>query len=135
MTASALLAHLCRQGVQLRMTEDRSRIAAPMRVLTPEIRAALVAHKAELMRLLPIAEEYRALLCGAFVLATATRSEPGHDELQRFGDEQVRLTDELGPVLTTAIFNAQAREWRTEIGRCPWCGDADCSHEPALGEE
>jgi hypothetical protein len=48
----ALLSELQRQGVTLQAEGDRLRVKAPKGTLTPEVRQALTAQKAELLRLL-----------------------------------------------------------------------------------
>ena len=76
---------------------DRLRVEAPRGVLTPEVRDALAVQKADLLRLLPLVEEYRILL----------RSDVD-DSI--FLDAQTRLIDELGPVLATVVRRAAARD-------------------------
>lgn len=52
MTAMALLAALRTRGVVLAVEDDALDVDAPLGVLTPDLREALVAHKAELLALL-----------------------------------------------------------------------------------
>lgn len=52
MTALALLAELRRRGVVLEASGDRLRYRAPAGAMTAELRAALAAHKAELLMML-----------------------------------------------------------------------------------
>ncbi|HEX7422874.1 MAG TPA: hypothetical protein VF311_03155 [Terriglobales bacterium] len=54
MTAVALLADLRNRGASIAAVGDRLRIEAPAGTVTPEMRAALAAHKSELLRLLII---------------------------------------------------------------------------------
>src|SRR5262245_4149126 len=89
-TASSLLAELCRQGLDLRLDKDRLRISAPATALTPDIRAAIITHKPEVVRLLGLVEQYQELLTGAFTMATSKRGPSGED-CNRFKDEQTRL--------------------------------------------
>ena len=56
MTAAALLQSLCSLGVQLSASGDRLRFRAPVGVLTPELRAALVEQKPALLAALRNAE-------------------------------------------------------------------------------
>jgi pyochelin synthetase len=53
MTATELLADLAQQGVQLWVEGDRLRYRAPKGALTPSLRDGLLAHKSELLALLP----------------------------------------------------------------------------------
>jgi TubC N-terminal docking domain len=93
MTAATLLADLFRQGALVTVVTDRVRVEAPKGVLTPEIRAALAAHKTRLLCLLTFAGEYRDALLAASDAA---------DSL----DTQARLIDELGPALATVVRDA-----------------------------
>ena len=52
MSPHRLLADLRQQGVTLERRGDRLRVDAPQGVLTPEIRADLVAHKAAILQVL-----------------------------------------------------------------------------------
>ncbi len=90
MTAGLLLADLSRRGASVTAKGDRLRVEAPPGTLTPAIREALTAHKADLLRLLPLAEEYRTLL----------RQEAA------LRDSKARLLDELGPAVAAAIQQA-----------------------------
>jgi hypothetical protein len=119
-TPTALLVDLCRSGVELRLTRDRQRITAPARVLTPDLRQALTAHRSELLQLLALVEDYRALLRRLFTRLSARRGL-GPEECQRFVDEQMRYMDELGPALRGSVFDMVARDWRASTGVCPWC--------------
>lgn len=123
MTASSLLTDLCQRGVMPRLTEDRLRIMVPKDVLTADLRQTMLAVKPQLIRLLELADQYRRLLRQAFG-ATGGDSPPAR---RRFGDEQARLVDELGPALAAAIVGLEARAWRDETGVCPACdGDGRC---------
>jgi hypothetical protein len=119
-TPTAFLLHLCRSGVELRLTRDRQRITAPARVLTADVREGLVAHKAELLQILALVEDYRGLLRKMFTRITGRRGL-GPEECQRFVDEQTRYMDELGPALRASVFELAARDWRLATGMCPWC--------------
>jgi TubC N-terminal docking domain len=119
-TPTAFLAHLCRNGVELRLTRDRQRITAPARVLTADLREALAAHQSELLQLLSLVEDYRVLLRKTFTRLTARRGLTS-EECQRFVDEQTRYMDELGPALRASVFDMVARDWRGATGVCPWC--------------
>jgi hypothetical protein len=124
--ATALLRDLCRNGVELRLTRDRQRITAPARVLTPDLRETLAAHRSELVQLLALVEDYRALLRKTFTRLGA-RKGPTPEECDRFLDEQTRYMDELGPDLRASVFDMVARDWRAATGICPWCsGGAQC---------
>jgi tubulysin polyketide synthase-like protein len=129
MTATTLLADLYSRGASLRVNGDRLGVKAPDGVLTPDIRSAIVACQPELLQVVPLAEMYRRTICDGFNLWLQPEgpSDADHAELI---DEQARFMDELGPVLAAAIFLATGREWRTQVGVCPWCdADGDC-HEP-----
>ena len=52
MNAAELLAELNRRGVALEAVGDRLRYDAPKGALTPELRAAMAEHKAELLELI-----------------------------------------------------------------------------------
>lgn len=93
MTAERLLVVLWSCNGAVSMSGDRLRVEAPRGILTPSIRDALATKKADLLRLLPAVAEYRTLL----------RSDVD-DSL--FRDSQVRLIDELGPALATAVRQA-----------------------------
>ena len=125
---TSLLVDLRRQGLELHVTEDRQRIAAPTGALTPELREALVAHKTELLALLSRVEDYRALLQRTFA-RVAAREGATPEECERFLDEQTRLLDELGPALLASVFEATAGTWRSVMGTCPWCGGQGNCHQ------
>jgi hypothetical protein len=128
--ATAMLVDLCRQGVQLHVTEDRQRIAAPVGALTPELRSALITHKMELLGLLSRMEDYRALLQRTFVQVAARKGMTA-DEVQKFLDEQTRLLDELGPTLLATVFESSVATWRETMASCPWCGgQGNCHSTP-----
>lgn len=117
---TALLVDLCRSGVDLRLTRDRRRITAPARALTPDLRELLVAHKSELLEILSLVEDYRALLRKIFTRLPG-RKGISPEECDRFADEQRRYMDELGPDLRASVFEMVARDWRAATGICPWC--------------
>lgn len=117
---TAFLTSLCRSGVELRLTRDRQRITAPARLLTPDLRATLAAHKSELVQLLAFVEDYRGLLRKTFTKLGA-RKGIAPEDCHRFLDEQTRFTDELGPDLRASVFDMVARDWRNATGICPWC--------------
>jgi hypothetical protein len=125
MSASGFLVDLWRCGVVLQLSDDRSNIVVPRNRLSLESRQRLVKDKAELLRLLACSDEYRALIRNAFAVMVHTVSAPR--TLREFADDQARLTDELGPALTSVIRDAEARQWRQETGLCPVCAeDNDC---------
>jgi hypothetical protein len=124
---TAMLVDLCRQGVQLHVTEDRQRIAAPVGALTPELRSALITHKMELLGLLTRMEDYRSLLQRAFAQVAARKGMP-QEETQKFLDEQTRLLDELGPALMATVFESTVATWRETMSTCPWCGGQGNCH-------
>ncbi|MCI0548551.1 MAG: hypothetical protein L0027_14865 [Candidatus Rokubacteria bacterium] len=126
-TASALLAELCRRGLDLRLDKDRLSVSAPATALTPAIRAALIVHKPEVVRLLGLVEHYQELLTGAFTMA-ASRRGPSAGDCARFKDEQARLVDDLGPTLAAAVLWKAATQWRKETSVCPVCGTGECRH-------
>ena len=97
MMAATLLADLFRQGALVTVVTDRVRVEAPKGVLTPEIRAALAAHKTDILCLLAFAGEYRDALLAASEAA---------DSL----DTQARLIDELGPELAAAIREVELQD-------------------------
>ncbi|HEX9818436.1 MAG TPA: hypothetical protein VGD07_02335 [Methylomirabilota bacterium] len=125
MSASSLLTELWQRGVVLRLSDDRSRILAPRRSLTPKLRARLAQDKPQILKLLAYIDEYRGLIRNAFaILLDHASSQQG---LRELADDQARLTDELGPALTSAIRDGEARRWRQETGLCPVCAnEADC---------
>jgi hypothetical protein len=125
MSASSFLVDLWRRGVVLRLSHDRSNILVPRNRLSPQSRARLVQDKSELLKLLAYVDEYRALIRNAFAVMVHTVS--ARRTLREFADDQARLTDELGPALTSVIRDAEARQWRRETGLCPVCAeDNDC---------
>jgi hypothetical protein len=125
MSASSLLVQLWQRGVILRLSDDRSRIVVPRSRLTPELRERLLRDMPELLKLLAFVEEYRGLIRNAFAVMVHTSS--ARKVLREFADDQARLTDELGPTLTSTIRDYEAREWRRETGLCPVCADDnDC---------
>lgn len=125
MSLSSLLVDLWQRGVILRLSDDRSRIVAPRKSLTPELRARLVRDRQEILKLLACVDEYQALIRNAFaIMLDHASSQQG---LRELADDQARLTDELGPALASAIRDGEARQWRQETGLCPSCGDGkDC---------
>jgi len=126
MSVSGLLADLWRRGVILRLSQDRTRIVAPRRRLTPEVRARLRDDKREILALLAYVDEYRALIRNAFAVMADRASAPLG--LRELADDQARLTDELGVGLASAIRDGEARQWRHATGLCPACGDdKDCA--------
>jgi hypothetical protein len=123
MSVSGLLADLWQRGVVLRLSDDRTRIVAPRRGLTRELRERLEHERGEVLRLLAHVEEYRALIRNAFaIMLDHASSQQG---LRELADDQARLTDELGPTLATLIRDGEARQWRRETGLCPACGDEE----------
>jgi hypothetical protein len=134
MTAAALLADLYRRGIAVRIDGDRLGVRAPDGVLTPEVRAALIAHKPQLLQLVAMAEEYRKLVRDGFNLLLEP-SGPSTEQREVYLDEQARLTDELGPRLATAIYLVVGREWRAQTSVCPWCDEEGRCHEPPSGSE
>jgi hypothetical protein len=125
MSSSSFLVDLWRRGVVLRLSHDRSNILVPRNRLSPQSRARLVQDKSELLKLLAYVDEYRALIRNAFAVMVHTVS--ARRTLREFADDQARLTDELGPALTSVIRDAEARQWRRETGLCPVCAeDNDC---------
>jgi hypothetical protein len=125
MSASSFLVDLWQRGVVLRLSHDRSNILVPRNRLSPQSRARLVQDKPELLKLLAYVDEYRALIRNAFAVMVHTVS--ARRTLREFTDDQARLTDELGPALTSVIRDAEARQWRRETGLCPVCAeDNDC---------
>ena len=63
MNASALISDARQRGIRLGVSGDRLRVEAPRNTLTPELRAALVQHKQEIIDALDVAirpdtEEY-----------------------------------------------------------------------------
>lgn len=133
MSASSFVLRLWKRGVVLRLSDDRSRILVPRSRLTPELHERLVHEAPELLKLLAYVDEYRALIRNAFAVMVHTYS--AHKVLREFADDQARLTDELGPALTSVIRDAEARQWRRETGLCPVCADDDdcdmCRETPA----
>ena len=125
MSVSSFLADLWQRGVVLRLSEDRNRILVPRRQLSPELRERIAHDKSEIVKLLAYVEEYRALIRNAFAIMVHHSS--AWMALREFADDQARLTDELGPALTSAIRDGEARQWRQETGLCVVCGDDnDC---------
>jgi tubulysin polyketide synthase-like protein len=129
MTATRLLADLYRQGATLRVNGDRLGVNAPQGVLTPDVRSAIAARKPELLQVVPLADAYRQTLCQAFN-RLLKKNGPSDAEHAAFLAEQARFIDELGPVLSAAIYLASGREWRERLDFCPWCDDDDVCHEP-----
>jgi TubC N-terminal docking domain len=125
MSVSSFLADLWQRGVVLRLSDDRSRILVPRRQLSPELRERLVHDKSEIVKLLTYVDDYRALIRNAFAIMVHHPS--AWKALREFANDQARLTDELGPALTSAIRDGEARQWHQETGLCPVCGeDNDC---------
>jgi hypothetical protein len=121
MSASRFLTELWQQGVVLRLNGDRSRILVPRRQLTPELQARLAHDKPELLQLLGLVDDYRALIRNAFAILVDRAS--ARQALDELAEDQARLTDELGAELTSAIRDREARQWRQETGLCPVCWD------------
>jgi TubC N-terminal docking domain len=125
MSASSFLADLWQRGVVLRRSDDGSRIVVPRNRLSRELRERLAHDKPEILKLLGHVDEYRALIRNAF--AVMVHHSSARKGLRAFADDQARLTDELGPALTSIVRDGEARQWRQETGLCPVCGDeADC---------
>jgi hypothetical protein len=120
MSTSSFLADLWQRGVVLRLSEDGSRILVRRSQIGPETRARLTQDKIEILKLLGYVDEYRGLIRNAF--AIMVQSEATHSGLSAFAEDQARLTDELGPTLTLAIRDVEARQWTRETGLCPVCG-------------
>jgi TubC N-terminal docking domain len=123
MSASRFLLDLCRQGVILRLSDDRTRVLAPRAKLTPELRERLKHDKTEIVKLLGFVDDYRVLIRNAF--AVMVHHASARKGLRAFAEEQAQLTDELGPALTAVIRDSEARQWRRDTGLCPVCGDDD----------
>ena len=121
MSTSSFLAELWQRGVVLRLSDDRSRILVRRSQISPEMRVRLATDKPEILKILGYVDEYRALIRNAF--AIMVQSEATHSGLSVFADDQARLTDEMGAALTQAIRDGEARQWRSETGLCPVCGE------------
>jgi hypothetical protein len=135
MSASRFLTELWQRGLVVRLSDDRSRVVVPRGGLPSELRAQLVTDRPEILKLLVYADEYRALIRNAF--AVMVDRAPARRGLHEFASDQARLTDELGPTLTTAIRDDEARRWRRDTGLCPVCGDErhrkGCLEDDGLG--
>ena len=125
MSTSSFLAELWQRGVVLRLSDDRSRILVRRSQISPETRVRLATDKPEILKILGYVDEYRALIRNAF--AIMVQSEATHSGLSVFADDQARLTDEMGAALTQAIRDGEARQWRSETGLCPVCGEDQTS--------
>jgi amino acid adenylation domain-containing protein len=87
-----LLTRLREAGVDLWVEEDRLRYHAPKGVLTPNIRAELIAHKAEIMAFL---HEAKASMDSAFALKPVSRDNG--DLLLSFAQERLWFLEQLDP--------------------------------------
>lgn len=64
MTAEAILERLRSLGASVSLAGDKLRVEAPAGVLTPDLKAALIEHKAELVRLLrPVVNDLPPPVC------------------------------------------------------------------------
>jgi hypothetical protein len=134
MSTSSFLAELWQRGVVLKLSDDRSRILVRRSQIDPELRVRLAQDKPEIIKLLGYVDEYRALIRNAF--AIMIQSEATHSGLSVFADDQARLTDEMGATLTMAIRDGEARQWLSETGLCPVCGEEqDCAMCEAMDED
>jgi TubC N-terminal docking domain len=104
MTPAAFLAYLINEVASVVVIGDRLRVEAPAGLLTSAIRKGLAANKAALLELLQFVDEYRAVLADTTVDDTA------------FRDAQIRLIDELGPALATAIHRSVHRDGGRDSG-------------------
>ena len=102
MTAAALLDELQARGAVLTVNGDRIQVEAPRAAITPELRAALVEHKPDILRLLrsppqravptdqprfrftdgPMAMTKNPVICGI------SAWNPGNPEVSRFPAKQ-----------------------------------------------
>ena len=134
MSTSSFLAELWQRGVVLKLSDDRSRILVRRSQIDPELRARLAQDKPEIIKLLGYVDEYRALIRNAF--AILVQSAATHSGLTVFADDQARLTDEMGVTLTQAIRDGEARQWLSETGLCPVCGEEQaCEMCEAMDED
>jgi tubulysin polyketide synthase-like protein len=130
-TAQALLDHLRAKGVAVAVKGDMLSLK-PASVLSREDREQARALKPDLMRLLAPAAAPRPT--PAFYLAAALRRwfeltvsevdgvRPDLPEVEALYQEIVRLTDDTGALSAEALTLEAARLFRSETGRCAWCG-------------
>ncbi len=65
---------------------------------------------------------------GAVDRAIQQGTAPSAAACRTFRDQQVRLTDEIGPMQARDILRATARAWWAETGACPWCSEVGDYH-------
>ncbi len=130
MRPAALLAHLRERGVILSARGDRLRVEAPRGVLTPDIRAALAEHKADVVPLLWYQEALRR-----WWALTAQGADAAPAAIAETYQTIVRLMDEVGGPTATRLRRSWGREWWQETGVCPYCGERGPFHDPERGGE
>src|SRR5262245_38689450 len=153
-SAAELVARLRDRGVSLKPDGDHL-IVRPAGAVTAAEVAELLAHKAEVLRMLdpgvcrPLERirEGRAVvdMVGDYIAVLgklwhqnvpdeAVRSRPA--QTADLGDvdsllaEQARTCDDLGPEFAAAISRQASRAWARSMRRCPFCGLPDVYHDP-----
>lgn len=75
---------------------------------------------------------YREALGRWFELA-AQGSEANRAEVARLYQQIIKLIDEVGEPTATTLRRQWARQWWSETGICPWCGERGPFHNPEPG--
>ncbi|MBI2882643.1 MAG: hypothetical protein HYY11_01845 [Candidatus Methylomirabilis oxyfera] len=117
MTPTALLSELQNQGVTLHPRGDKLAFG-PRDKVTPELKAKIVQHKEDLLRLLQpgrtLADLYRKYW-----------SKPETDPLETFKAlhrEIDHLEQHVGADTAWRTLEEAAKRWYQEKARCPFCG-------------
>jgi hypothetical protein len=123
-TAETLLERLRSKGVAASV-EGPNLILRPASVLSPEELKQAKLLKPEIMRLLA-AHFLRRALWQWFELTVAEVDgvRPTLPEVETLHQEIVRLTDDTGVLSAEALTLEVARRFRSETGRCGWCGQS-----------
>jgi hypothetical protein len=95
--------------------------------LEDEVATLIRHHKPELLRLTSLALTYRKVLRRAWALTTQGEAA-SPVECGGAVDDVVRLIDEVGEPLADRLRHCWEREWATETGRCPRCGEPGEPH-------
>ncbi len=125
-TAAVLLDTLTRQGVMLKAEGEKLLYRPPER-LTPDLKAKLREHKAELLRLLQpdpgLADAYRVFW---------TLPEKGPMEAFKAAYAEIaRLETQADPHVAWRTLRQAATVFHAESGICPFCRERGELHLPA----
>lgn len=125
MTPTALLSELQNQGVTLHPRGDKLAFG-PRDKVTPELKAKIVQHKEDLLRLL---QPDRTLADAYWRYWTLPETEP-LEVFQAAYKEIVKLEAQADPQTAWRTLRETAKVFHAETGTCPFCREVGDLHLP-----